>query len=292
MIPALDLDTLNRFGPEMIMTLIDDVDLVQKGLVERGTSIFQLWELLAWREEEIHTARLLCDTLERLTGRSIPFFLIPKKQGPDLFARLVTNPGLKKAYLSFPVTGLPPDQKEQVDKFKVEVASQVICFDPLALGERAIKTTAMSLSQEAGKAIMPGLSEIAQGIPEDKDRAWKLVLDDRAALGLVEFHTQSGRLLGREVVSILDAIDDQIIARDYMLIEQSDMLIAFIPAEEDGTGRISAGSQSEIVYAFHRGKPVYIIFPGNSAKLSPWVTEHARRVFSGADGCLAELARL
>jgi len=292
-IPALELDTLLQFGPGMVVTLIDDVDLVKKGLAERNTDIFQLWELMAWREEEIHIARLVGESLSRLTGRVIPFYLLPKQQGPELFARLVTRGSSKKAYLSFPVTGLTPDEKDEVDGFKREVSSGLVCFDPLALSERSIVTTAESLAEEIGGAIGPGLREVLKGVPSNDDRAWTPFTDERTALGLALLHTNEQWLVGQEVMSIMAAIDSQIIARDYLLIEQSDMIVAFIPVDEKGKPRISAGSISEMNYAYHTGKRVYIVFPGDRRNLSPWVTEFATaRIFARVDECLDELRRL
>ena len=290
-VPALELNTLLRLRPEMLVTLIDDVDLVKKGLASRGTDVFQLWELLAWREEEIYITRLMGESLARLTGTVIPFYLVAKKQGPELFATLLMQGTSRKAYLSFPVTGLSVSQKDEVDRFKKELSSKLICFDPLALSERSIVSRASSLAEETSNAFKPGLTELFATTHSPLGAAWITHLDEFTGLGLVKLVGDGERLLGREVLSVMDAIDSQIIARDFLLIEQSDMIVAYIPADDIGNPRISAGSQSEVLYAYQNGKGVYIVFPGDSRKLSPWVTEFASAsVFATVDECIARLS--
>jgi hypothetical protein len=51
-----------------VITLIDDVDLVKRGHIDRDTDSFELWELLAWREEELWTTRFLTDSLRKISG--------------------------------------------------------------------------------------------------------------------------------------------------------------------------------------------------------------------------------
>lgn len=289
-VPALELDVIREFSPDMIVTLIDDVDLVKKGLVERDTDIFQLWELLAWREEEIYVSRLLSEGLAKLSGREIPFYILPRKQGPGLLAQLILHPELSKVYLSFPVTGLPDEQKKDVERFKRALSTGLICFDPLAMGERSIVIKAISLAADASNVLRPGLDALVRSGPGAEGGAWSLHIDDWSALGTIEFESGGVRILGREVLGAIDAIESQIIARDYALVEQSDVIVAFIPVDEHGSPRISAGSQSEIFYAYSNGKAVYIVFPGDPRKLSPWVTEFAPgRVFATVDDCIREL---
>ncbi|GAG83981.1 unnamed protein product, partial [marine sediment metagenome] len=80
--PAIDLDLVWELAPDVLVTLIDDVDKVVEGLEERGTGTFEMWELLAWREEEIWFTKFLRDGLSRLVKGKIEFFVLAKEHGP------------------------------------------------------------------------------------------------------------------------------------------------------------------------------------------------------------------
>jgi adenylate kinase len=273
--PALDLDLVMDLDPSVVVTLIDDIDKVQAGLEQRGTPFFELWELLAWREEEIWLTRFLRDSLQKLKGREIPYYLLPRAQGAELFVRLVSEPSTPKVYLSFAATGLPEEQKKEVDEFKGRVSERFIAFDPLAMGERAVVTTAKSLAKEIEDAIRASISDALSAWPavEGEELRWTLKgLDERTALAFAEIRVGHTTFDGSQVASIFEAVDSQIIARDYLLIDQSDFVLMYIRTSE-GEPAISAGSQSEMVYAYSQGKPVYVVCAGGGKSLSPWVTQ-------------------
>jgi len=177
--------------------------------------------------------------------------------------------------MSFPVTGLSEGKKKEVDDFKGDVSTMFIGFDPLALEERWMVTTADSLSKELdedlnrAKRIVDELSNAA----EQKNRNVLPFWDSWSALGLARVKVEDFYLLGRQLISVLEAIDSQIISRDFLLIDQSDFVLMYIRVGEDGTPQISAGSQSEMLYAYSQGKPVYVVCPGGRRQLSPWVTQ-------------------
>ena len=63
-----------------------------------------------------------------------------------------------------------------------------------------------------------------------------------------------------EVREILPDIDGQIEARDYRLINQAEMIIAYYPADEKGKPLIAGGVQSEIEHAHHTTKEIVIVW--------------------------------
>jgi hypothetical protein len=65
-----------------------------------------------------------------------------------------------------------------------------------------------------------------------------------------------------------------------MLIDQSDMIISFIPTMADGRAAISSGVERELQHAHEAAKEVYVIW---TARQSPsvFVTQTATRVFPG-----------
>ena len=81
------------------------------------------------------------------------------------------------------------------------------------------------------------------------------------------------------------AIDAQIIARDYLLIDQSDFIVMYIRTDNESNPMISAGCQSELKYAYEHGKEINVIYSGGERRLSPWVTQFSN-VFRGIDECL------
>jgi len=104
---------------------------------------------------------------------------------------------------------------------------------------------------------------------------WSLHKDEFSSLGLTKFSFDPP-LLGRELLAVIGNLDSQIISRDYLLIDQSDFVTTYLRVGESGNPLISAGCQSELVYAYGAGKPVYVVFPGGERKLSPWVTQFSK----------------
>jgi hypothetical protein len=82
-----------------------------------------------------------------------------------------------------------------------------------------------------------------------------------------------------EIRQIERDINSQIYARDFLLIEQADMIVSFIPALPDGRAAISSGVERELQHAHEAAKEVYVIW---ASKQSPsvFVTQTATKIFS------------
>jgi adenylate kinase len=279
LIPSIDLDLLTELAPDFVMVLIDDVHSVKKGHQQRGTDFLELWELLAWREEEIWFTKFLVDSLNRLpsTKSASGFFILPKSQGAELLYRILMEPNTPKVYISFPITGLPNKEMAAVEKFKGDILQRFIAFDPYSIAERSIVTTAESLSEEIADGFDTLKEIIAQLSQQTRDEnlRWTPVYDNWSAFGLTELNVGDVALSGRQVLSVLGAVDSQIISRDYLLIDQSDFILMYIREGEDGQPQISAGCQSEMVYAYSKGKPVYVVCSCGKGRLSPFVTQYS-----------------
>jgi hypothetical protein len=63
-----------------------------------------------------------------------------------------------------------------------------------------------------------------------------------------------------------------------MLIDQSDMIVSFVPSLADGRAAISSGVERELQHAHEAAKEVYVIW---TAKQQPsvFVTQTATKVF-------------
>ena len=81
-----------------------------------------------------------------------------------------------------------------------------------------------------------------------------------------------------EVRQIRGDISSQIYARDFALIDQSHMIISFIPAMPDGTPAISSGVERELQHAHETAKDVYVIWLPK-ADPSVFVSQTATKVF-------------
>jgi adenylate kinase len=106
-----------------------------------------------------------------------------------------------------------------------------------------------------------GLVVFDPGEVEDAD-----LLDGRVALDGVD---------RADVEAVREDIYDQIVARDYQLIDQSDFVIVYyyVPV-------MSPGVLSEMTYAFSGAKEVYVVFRGPE---SPFFRYYSTRIFGDED---------
>ncbi len=71
---------------------------------------------------------------------------------------------------------------------------------------------------------------------------------------------------------IMRMLADQTVARDYQLIDQSDIVIVYYPVKEP-----SPGVLSELIYGFTHDKEVYMVFP---YEISPFLQFYCTRIFN------------
>ena len=100
----------------------------------------------------------------------------------------------------------------------------------------------------------------------------------------VEVKTAEGpiTLKTTEIAAISGDIMGQIYARDFKMIDQSDMIVSLVPELPSGKPGLSSGVERELHHAFEGGKEVYVIW-ACKAMPSPFITETATRVFRGVD---------
>jgi adenylate kinase len=175
---------------------------------------------------------------------------------------LISDADARKAYLSFPITRLKLRSDTQliaaVDKFKLAIGQVLIAFDPYRMSEYNLVTLAETARKDSKKELT-------------------VTLDGAAVVLSVE-----------EVLALKHHLEGQILARDFALIDQSDMIVAYFVLDEKGVPEISAGSQTELAYAFGLTKETYVICEAPGA-LSPWVTNHATKVFTSVEDAEAHL---
>ncbi len=248
--PAVDFDQMRQLNADMYICLIDGVSTLHTRLANEHSVEHTLKDLIVWREEEIIGTEMLCKGI----NEKIPFYCLARgseRQTTETFYGLVFDGGSKKAYLSFPMTAVEDMEKvkEKIDEFRQMMKQSFICFDPGDLEESYLPLKARRASEK-------GLDYI-----------------EVTALG------RKVRLDLHEVRQIERDINSQIYARDFMLIDQSEMIISFIPALEDGRAAISSGVERELQHAHEAAKEVYVIW---TAKQTPsvFITQTATKVFN------------
>ena len=169
---------------------------------------------------------------------------------PRTLARLLFQPGLKKAYLSFPMSHVrgSPGALAEIEGFRRQMKADFVCFDPGDVEEKLLCEAALAAAQEGRRTI--------------------------------EFGPRGSRttLQTAQVLDIVADIDGQIYARDFKLIDQSDMIVSIIPAGADGTPLLASGVERELQHAHEAAKEVFVIWRPKTTP-SPFITETATMVF-------------
>ncbi len=273
--PAFDFDILAELNADLYINLIDNVDAVHSRLVRDHQIDHSLKDLLVWREEEslgTEMMMLACremrhlrstDSDEGLFGSMTAHQLYPKyyalalghnNSTTEMFYRMMFCPNSPKAYLSFPMTHVVnmPDILAEIDAFRKLLTERMIVFDPADLDEHRLSVEAMTASMQGRKVI-----ELE-------------VLGETMSFDVSELMQVSGD------------IHSQIYARDFMLIDQADMIVSYIPRLADGRPGLSSGVERELQHAHEATREVYVIWRPESTP-SPFITETATRVFSSVD---------
>ncbi len=236
---AFELPEVRDLAPDAIVTLIDDVEAVKLRLdrfKESGDlppdTRYSLKDLLVWREEEMLASEILASFLETphyVLGVSLEDEV--STMPLDVMYSMMFEPWKKTTYVSYPISGARsrPDVWEKVVEYRRLARKYLTAFDPLMIDEKR-------------------LVELAHRTADGTDEV------ECTALG------QTVRLSRREIEAIAYDIDGQIVARDYKLIDQSEMIVAYFPVDASGEPLIAGGVQSEIEYAAASTKKVVILW--------------------------------
>jgi adenylate kinase len=247
--PAFDHDQMLTLDADLYVTLVDNLEVVHERLLRDHDVPHTLKDALVWREEEILATEILANAV-RGHGSFYVFARGIEDNALESLYRLILKPETKRVYPSFPMTHVMdmPDTLAQIEAFRAQIAEHFITFDPGDIEEKR-------LLFEAGAAKQRGEARIT------------LEVNGRP----VEFDVN-------EVASVARDIDAQIYARDFKLIDQSDMIISFIPELPSGKPGLSSGVERELQHAYEATKEVYVIWQPK-AEPSPFITETATKVF-------------
>src|SRR5580704_12564642 len=250
---AFDFDQMKMLKADAYMTIVDNVENVHQRLLRDHEIDHTLKDIMVWREEELLATEILANAI-RGYGH---FFMLSRGRGvptTQTIYRLILEPWRKKAYLSFPMTHVIdlPDTLAEIDAFKKVMHEDFICFDPGDVDE-------FCLHRDAVKALQEG----------------RTTIEVQGAEGPLTLKTA-------DVAQISGDILGQIYARDFKMVDQSDMIVSLIPELPSGKPAVSSGVERELHHAFEGGKEVYVIWKGRSTP-SPFITETATRVFTSVE---------
>lgn len=247
--PAFDHDQMQLLDADLYVTLVDNLDAVHQRLVRDHDVAHTLKDVLVWREEEILATEILASAI-RGHGCYYVFARGIEDNTIESLYRLIFRPETKRVYPSFPMTHVMdlPETLAEIDSFRAALAEHFITFDPGDLDEKR-------LLFEAGAATQRGETHFS-----------------------VDVNGAQVEFLAAEVTSVAKDIDAQIYARDFKLIDQSDMIVSLVPELPSGKPGLSSGVERELQHAYETTKEVYVVWKPK-AEPSPFITETATRVF-------------
>ena len=259
---AFDFDQIEAFRPDLFICLVDNIEAVHHRLHKDHVLDATLKDLMVWREEEILATELLAIAM----GCAHRFYIVSRgRHAPTLETcrRLITRPDMHRVYPSFPMTHIEdlPAIKAEVQAFREALARHFITFDPGEVDEKLLLERAIAAAKEG------------------HDFVEAQMLD-------TEEQPVTVRVSVKQVLDIAGDVDGQIYARDFKLIDQSEIIVSYIPELPGGIPALSSGVERELQHAFEGGKEVFVVWKPRRNP-SPFITETATKVFRSTEEALA-----
>lgn len=247
--PAYDHAQMRELDADLYITVVDNVDAVHERLEREHDLRHTLKDILVWREEEIVVTEAMADAIAGYGQAYVLSRSNPRINALALY-RLMFEPKRKKVYPSFPMTHVmnSPAILAEIEHFRDSLAEHFITFDPADVDEKEL----MGLASEA---LRCGEETFIR-----------------------EVNGSSITMNANEICGIARDIDGQIYARDFKLIDQSDMVVSYIPTMPDGRPALSSGVERELHHAFEGTRETYVVWRPD-CEPSPFVTETATRIF-------------
>ncbi len=254
---AFDHSQVVEFDPDLFVTVVDNVDAVHERLIREHDIPHTLKDILVWREEEIVVTETMAEAATGY-GNAIVLSRSHPRINTQTLYRLMFEPQRKRVYPSFPMTHVldMPETLAEIERFRETLAEHFITFDPADLDEKRLLFV-------AGEATKRGEETVC-----------------------VEIDGRTVTLSVTEITQVARDIDAQIYARDFKMIDQSDMIVSYIPVLPGGRPGLSSGVERELQHAFESTKEVYVVWRPKS-KPSPFITETATAVFDSLETLFA-----
>jgi adenylate kinase len=280
LISGFDPYYLERLKPDLYVTITAGVLTIRKRLRRHprweDTTVS---ELLVWREEE----QWATEEMARIHHK--PQYLLGRALPPRALYRLMFEPGIKTAYLSYPMQHAEGD-RAALASFKQRLDERMLVFDPADVNDFEVEGSSAGPPGPVPALLADGT---ASGSLVDSDATDVGGETGPAAVEQLPAGRSDGTAELRAATEAGPAADspfterdlrhiaDQIVFRDYKLIAQSDIVVVFYDALVPSPGVIS-----EMNYALQTGKRVYGVWLPTSPP-SPFFTRYCTRVFATAD---------
>ncbi|MEZ6235744.1 MAG: ATP-binding protein [Phycisphaerales bacterium] len=267
---AFDLDQIERLEPDVFICLVDNIEVVHHRLHRDHDTDATLKDCMVWREEEILATEIIAQAFHK------PFYIVSRgRHQPTTRTcfRLVARPDMKRVYPSFPMSHVVdmPDVLAEIDAFRAQLAEHFVTFDPGDVDEKLLLDRAIAAMRE-GKEWVDAEPHSFGGAASQPPI----------------------RIRVREVLDIAGDIDGQIYMRDFKLIDQSDMIVSYVPELPGRDGKripgLSSGVERELQHAFEHAKEVYVVWKPQKAP-SPFITETSTKIFASTAEALEHFER-
>jgi hypothetical protein len=278
----LDLGEMADWGPEFVITLIDDVYSVKRRIQLKDFH-FSFAQLYEWRTSEI----MLADQIGRLAARyyedgrqaGVESLVVPVKTPAMTLARLLTQRQHPRVYASYPISSTreSPEDRKEIDDFRRKLHKIIPTFDPLTIEEIPL----LKCKQQCGDTISFHPTEEPDGTPKTmKETRWDcrigtgswapLVWEPEIAQDSVGgevgfFPVEFARTELEELFYASpdggDLVNDHVTARDLRFVDQADVVVCYRPFWH---GPVSKGVARELTHANSTSKPI-IAYIANDA---------------------------
>ncbi|HXZ89891.1 MAG TPA: hypothetical protein VEG61_02410, partial [Candidatus Dormibacteraeota bacterium] len=161
----------------------------------------------------------------------IPVYVVARKHPPEMVYRLLFERWRLVVYTAYPISGIRYSQQavNEINIFRSAVKKEFTAFDPVTIDEYPVT--------RPPKGIKPKLLRWP-GLKSDVD-------------GLRGMSVKDFKGLENDIRKIIEL-------RDYMLVDQSDCLVAYRPfygkREEP-----SSGVEAEMIHCLNKGKPIFVV---------------------------------
>lgn len=250
--PELEGEMMRVLNPTVFITLIDNLLATKIRMFDNLHWKKQnppLRELALWRDEEIFFTRLLAQY------QGSPHYIIPVQEPFQALYDIIFKRNLVKGiYLSHPITQILSKEKTERDGYLKEktdlreaLRGPYVVYDPFDIRDSEL----FYASKKDEYTLNEHIADYSRWSPSD-DRVPTIPLkvqrdgtDFSVGGSAVKFSIQ-------ELEELEPYNRDQIVERDYNLIDQSDAVVVYYPVVE-----VSAGVLSEITYAYSHGRDVF-----------------------------------
>lgn len=224
--------------PQLIIVAVDDalrvVERMRRDEVwSRRFPHPSLEQAVVMREESIENVERIVRHMYSYGGKQVPYVILSVNHPPRVLAEIILEVK-PRVYLSYNMTGMPPEAFENVRRMQAKLSKHFVVFDPGTINEWKI------------------VEEYDRAVEEGKDRI------------VVKLNGKSFELMLSEVEKAIDMIRAQIVSRDYNLIDNADAICVYHHGRHP-----SYGVMAEVMRASMQAKPVYVLYP-YKRRLSPF----------------------